>query len=373
MLVEDDPDPAFRQVTFSWAGDGAADVFVRLNTVSYQHHLDGDLSPLLMTRHDDGVWRLTLRLPADHRGTYMFCPSPVPLAGRRLSDAEWQALNAAATGDPAHPDTLGPLPYDQTVRPVLALPAAPPQPWLAPRPGVPTGTLTEQLHHSVEFGTARRLWTYSPPGYADLADLPLVLLLDGDDWSHCGLPAILDNLIAEGAVPPAVVVMIDALDTGTRTAEMTDHPRYLRFLLDEVVPWASGQWRVTTDPARTVVAGQSFGGLMAAYAGLHAPHRFGLVLTQSGSFWWPDSGGGDPDFANRPLLRGFAAAGRLPLRIYQDVGLIEQPRLLGSNRHLRDVLLAKGYPLDYREYQGGHDLACWRASLPTALISLLTP
>ncbi|MEX0632289.1 alpha/beta hydrolase-fold protein [Serratia ureilytica] len=38
--------------------------------------------------------------------------------------------------------------------------------------------------------------------------------------------------------------------------------------------------------ARTVVAGR-YGGLAALYAGLHWPARFGHVLSQSGSFWWP--------------------------------------------------------------------------------------
>ena len=41
---------------------------------------------------------------------------------------------------------------------------------------------------------------------------------------------------------------------------------------------------------RTVVAGQSFGGLSALYAGLHWPERFGCVLSQSGSYWWPHRG-----------------------------------------------------------------------------------
>lgn len=372
MLVEADPDPAFRQVTFSWSGDGAADVLLRLNTLSYQAHTRGDLSPLLLTRHDDGVWRLTLRLRADFRGAYAFCPSPVPLGGRRLTDQEWGDLNAAALPDESHPDILGPLPYDHTLRSVLALPDAPPEPWLAPRAGVPTGTVAEQRHTSTVLGTARRIWTYTPPGYAELDDLPVVLLFDGDDWAHCGLPTMLDNLIAERAVPPVVAIMIDALDPDSRTAELTDHPRYLRFLLEELMPWVHGQWRVTADPARTVVAGQSFGGLLAAYAGLHAPRRFGAVLAQSGSFWWPRAGDDDTtDFTDRPLITAFGTADPVPTRFYQEVGLIEQPRILVANRHLRDVLRARGYRLDYAEYHGGHDLACWRAGLPTGLIALL--
>ena len=43
--------------------------------------------------------------------------------------------------------------------------------------------------------------------------------------------------------------------------------------------------------------------------------------------------------------------------------------LLGSNRELRDVLLVKGYDVDYHEFDGGHDDAQWRGTLSDALIS----
>jgi hypothetical protein len=38
------------------------------------------------------------------------------------------------------------------------------------------------------------------------------------------------------------------------------------------------------------------------------------------------------------------------------------------NRHLRDVLLAKGHEVHYQEFPGGHDLVNWRASFPDAVI-----
>ena len=67
---------------------------------------------------------------------------------------------------------------------------------------------------------------------------------------------------------------------------------HVRCLTDELLPWATARWPLTADPARTVVAGQSLGGLGAAYAGLTAPHRFGGVLAQSGSYWWPEEDDG---------------------------------------------------------------------------------
>jgi enterochelin esterase family protein len=40
---------------------------------------------------------------------------------------------------------------------------------------------------------------------------------------------------------------------------------------------------------------------------------------------------------------------------------------------MRDVLTAKGYPVTYREYHGGHDYVNWRDNFADALIAVLSP
>jgi enterochelin esterase family protein len=186
---------------------------------------------------------------------------------------------------------------------------------------------------------------------------------------------ILDNLIDAGRIPPMVAVLVDSLTQEVRDRELPCGAPFLEYLTDELLPWVRSQYQITSDPARTIVAGQSHGGQAAAFAGLRRPDVFGNVISQSGSFWWsPDD---DPE--HEWLTRQFAESERQPLRLYLEAGLLERgstpghgPSILIANRHLRTILRTKGYELEYAEYNGGHDYACWRGSLADALIAITT-
>lgn len=44
-----------------------------------------------------------------------------------------------------------------------------------------------------------------------------------------------------------------------------------------------------------------------------------------------------------------------------------------GNRHFRDVLIAKGYEVTYRETPGAHEAIHWRAAFADGLLTLLQP
>src|SRR6476620_57321 len=79
---------------------------------------------------------------------------------------------------------------------------------------VPHGVLNEHLYINRENGTARRVVIYAPPGYgAGEKSYPVLYLLHGANdfergWTQTGRAnLIMDNLIADGKVVPAVMVM----------------------------------------------------------------------------------------------------------------------------------------------------------------------
>src|SRR5262249_11704210 len=181
-------------------------------------------------------------------------------------------------------------------------------------------------------------------------------------------PTILENLLADGRLAPMVAVLIDSPD---RSGVLPCSAPFAYFLVEDLLPWLREHYAVTSDPTQVVVAGSSYGGLAAAYAGFRHPEVFGNVLSQSGAFWWRLQETDEHGW----LIRPFVGAERLPLRFYMDAGTCERgirdPRILRYNRHLRDVLRAKGYPIAYAEFTGGHDYICWRGILIDGLMALV--
>jgi enterochelin esterase family protein len=192
----------------------------------------------------------------------------------------------------------------------------------------------------------------------------LLVLLDGRDWSEA-LPVFptLDNLVAEGVLPPLVAVLPDSLDTATRARELPCHEGFVRFLTDELMPWVTELTGATTDPERTTIAGKSYGGLASVFAGLRRPDVFGRVIAQSGSFWWAPPGE-EPEWL---LQEAGGVSGELPVRFCLDVGLQEGDWMIPQTQRLTAALAEQAEEVLYREYNGGHDITCWLAELPAEL------
>jgi hypothetical protein len=104
-----------------------------------------------------------------------------------------------------------------------------------------------------------------------------------------------------------------------------------------------------------------------------------FALSQSGSFWFTPGAlkeDAPDDLEPGEMMREIVAAPRQPVRFWMEVGRFEGggglngSSQLAQNRHLRDVLRAKGYDVSYREFSGGHDYACWRGSLADGLVAL---
>jgi enterochelin esterase-like enzyme len=326
------------RVTFQWrARTPGETALVVINTITDRDRHRGDLSPHVMT--GEGLLTRTYVFDDDLRASYQIYPcASLPGTDR----ASWREVLRDAVTDPLNPHTF----RDASL---LELPGAPAQPYAESRHGTPKGTMRAR-----QVG-GRRVWVYLPRG---AGPYPVMVLLDGDAWAATIAPT-LDNLIADGRIPPLVALLVDQGDLPSRARDLAMHRPFVAYLAGELLPWAVAELGVTADPARTIVAGQSLGGLTASYAALVAPGRFGNVLSQSGSYWYDDE----------LLTRRYADEPGPAARFHVEVGRLEW-MLLEENRRFAGALRAKGHQVSYTEYHGGHDHACWRGGLADGLIAL---
>jgi enterochelin esterase family protein len=373
-------------VTFLWRGTPETrNVLVYLSGFTWARPQDYMMRRLASS----DVWFLTVRLPPTARFLYGLSPND-PLNSAYLGGLPGSSIQR----DPLNPKSM------LGIRSIAELPGAPPQPWIVKNPDVPSGVVSEtQEISSKRINATRQVWVYTPPGYQRTgAPSDLIIFFDGRMYvDRLAAPITLDNLIAAKRIAPVVAVFIEN-PFSVRNNELGFNPAYADFVALELVPWIHEHFNVTNDPRRVVIAGASAGGGGAMYVALQHSNVFGNVLSQSAGLGSPERGaqyaerlpgadGSDRHIAeeieDRSMTEGvysaklFIAAPKRPLRFYMDVGTFEVDFMGGGlgalqpNRHMRDVLLAKGYEVHYQEYIGGHDYISWRGTLADGLIALL--
>lgn len=342
-------------VTFLWRDDGTT----RSINVIQDWGADGIYEHAMSHLSGTNIWYKTRLMRSDIRTTYQLAPVPLPAA---------QAGGYPLMPDPLNPHQFSPY-FDETGFKIwfshLVLPDAPPQPWI--NTDAPAGTIT--LHTPFEDG--RRIWVYTPHTSAT-APYSLLLVFDGRlAVDILRMPAMLDLRLTEGKIRPTIALFIDTPDR----SELVCVPEFADYVTHRIVHWAQSTLQVTQEAARTIICGSSYGGLCAAYHALHHPNVFGGVLSQTGWFRWHP----EDDSEHEWLARQFITQPKLPVRFYLDVGVLETARMkdggpsqLVANRHMRDVLRAKGYAITYREYGGGHDYSSIQNALFDALPIMLT-
>lgn len=225
----------------------------------------------------------------------------------------------------------------------------------------------------------RDVLVWLPPGYDGATGrYPVLYLHDGQnvfdtstsfagvEW---GVDETAERLVHEGRIAPPIIVAVDhagahRADEFAPTHDTHRHAgghagRYARFLVEELKPWVDASFRTEPAAAHTAVGGSSLGGLVTLYLGLEYPHVFGALAVLSPSIWWD----------RRALLaRVEALPGRLPWRIWLDVGTAEGRDTLRNARALKGALQQKGWlpgdDLRYLEaHDAGHSESAWAARM----------
>lgn len=153
-------------------------------------------------------------------------------------------------------------------------------------PDVPRGTLTDNIIIESEvLGYSLAYRVYTPFGYEEMDGLASIYAFDGEtfiDDDFGALPIVLDNLIADGLMRPALAVFIDARDpddlsVNRRNLQLTEKPLYTQFIVEELVPEVDSAYNTAADAHLRAIIGGSFGGVGAFFMGASYPEIFGNV------------------------------------------------------------------------------------------------
>lgn len=326
---------------------------------------------------DTDVWQWQGEFSPEWRGSYCFIPSDnendfadAVFYGEqpdRMALREgWRKLLPHAVSDPLNPQSWrGGRGHAVSA---LEMPDAPVQPgW--DRPDTPYQNPVCLEWNSSRLRNRRRVWIFTTG--EDTQERPLAVLLDGQFWAE-SMPVwpALTSLTHDGKLPPAVYVLIDAIDTEHRSRELPCNPEFWLAVQEELLPRVKTTAPFSDRADRTVVAGQSFGGLSSLYAGLNWPQRFGCVLSQSGSYWWPHRGAQQDGLLIEQLKAGEKTA--RGLRIVLEAGRNE-PLIFRANQAIYAELQHTQQPVFWRQVDGGHDALCWRGGLTQGLMTLWQP
>jgi enterochelin esterase-like enzyme len=221
---------------------------------------------------------------------------------------------------------------------------------------IPHGTLKDTVFSSYILGNSRLVRVYLPPGYPSGSDAyPVILFHDGPDYLSLGnTNNILDYLIAEHLMVPAICIFVPAVD---RTAEYAGNKivQFTNFIVTELMPVMDARYKTSRDPARRAMTGASDGGNISLYIGMKHPELFGKIAAQSSDVI--------PEISNT-----FTNGPKLNLELYIDIGTYDIAVLIPMVHGLRDILQTKGYTYQFHEWHEGHSWGNWKGHLRLPLL-----
>ena len=382
-LLEADPTQEDKYlVTFLWRG-AAHSVLLFVNRLTDEKNLaDSYMRRLPGT----DTWYLTYRMDADWRASYCFLPAPAAAQAPWLQGSQVRLRQALDGGlpDPHNPVTC--TNRRGFVQSVVSLPLAPAWPlgeWPvfsddaagagrfdggglgAGRGDADAGSLDAgRLDVVADLDTlGRQIWVYTPALIDRAQSWPVLLVLDGEVWlKRHHLHLALTQLMQAGLIAPAYIVFIDSGGTEQRWQELGDSD-FGGYLSGQLLNWLKAHYAISPKPADRVVIGQSLGALTVLRPLVAYPQLIGAGISQSASLWQ------DVLFNELNALDAMAR----PLagsRAWIEVGSQEwilaplQPKAVCQ---LREA----GMQVKDMVYNGGHDYACWRINLASALMHLL--
>jgi enterochelin esterase family protein len=229
-------------------------------------------------------------------------------------------------------------------------------------------------------GTSREYWVYVPQQYDAAKPACLMVFFDGGAYvkrdGAVRAPVVFDNLTAKGEIPVTIGVFVspgtikatqpEAKDRSNRSFEYDSlGDANARFVIEELLPVATKDLNITTDPTGRALCGMSSGGIAAFTVAWERPDVFGKVISHIGSF--VNIRGGHV----YPALIRKSKKERKPLRIFLQEGSNDLDNLHGNwplaNQDMATALKYAGYDYQLVMGEGAHSPKHGGAIFPDTL------
>ena len=176
-----------------------------------------------------------------------------------------------------------------------------PHPDAVVRDDIPKGTVEKMrpFESTIFPGTTRDWAVYVPAQYKAEQPAALMIFQDGermrDVKGRWRIPVVFDNLIARGDMPPTIAIFINPGHDKAKPRQNRRHSnrgfeydslgdRYVRFLLEEIIPEVAKRYSISTDPELHAIGGSSSGAICAFTAAWERTDFFRRVYSSVGSF-----------------------------------------------------------------------------------------
>ncbi len=256
-----------------------------------------------------------------------------------------------------------------------------PHPDAVAQENVPKGTVEkmEPWESKIFPGTTRDWALYVPSQYKQDQPAALMVFQDGEGMRNINgrwrVPVVFDNLIARGDMPPTIAVFLNPGHDKSKPRQDGKHSnrsleydslgdRYVRFLLEEIIPEVRKRYNISDDPEMHAIGGSSSGAICAFTAAWERPASFRKVYSSVGSF--TNLRGGDVYAAHVRKTEP------KPLRIYlaDTSGDVDNP--FGSwwwaNQQMASALNYMGYDVRFDQAEGyAHNADFGGAKFPKAM------
>jgi len=358
-LIEVHPEnETLSRVTFAYRGRPNI-ASVRLDSVvnapyaaSWVSDYQRDFTLPLNRLAESDIWSLTLDIPRDVQASYSFLVEVGTTVHRRRDLANPRRLR----GRDAESILVGDRVGDASAwRPILPRLRRPAEDWSID---------SEALQRSVSLSVH--------PAEQAQPDTPVLILYDSFLWG-VRAPAweIVQNLVDQGRIPPAHVVLIDQLDDISAAQNYRDQSA---FIVGELIPFLKEQDSLRGANGPVILGGASRRGLSATITALEHPDIIDAVISLSGSFYWAPEGE-EPEWLSGTVYPAPASAPRFYLAAgsleYVSTSTNQGHVMLEANARLLQALSGAGYDSQLEIFAGGHDITAWRAALAEGLKALL--